>query len=194
MQVNLVEQKFAMEYIKTKLRKSVNFPATIKSIGWMMKYFQFTAIDLTEIYEGTFNRIRYLLCWIHLPLVGLGFLQIFSMVNWDQYYQLLVDEKFPNNFKQLLVLGMALNVLSEVMRYDHLDGQRKSGLSFYKIFYSLQHDIKSEHQLTHGNYKRLSLYSQTIDWIYLKIGSIIMISTVSISILHIAVVSTKIWF
>ena len=51
-----------MEYIKTKLRKSVNFPAKVKSIGWIMKYFQFTAIDLTEVNEGKFNKTRYLLC------------------------------------------------------------------------------------------------------------------------------------
>ena len=116
------------------------------------------------------------------------------MENCNQYYQLFIDENFPNNFKQLLQLGMTFLVFSEVMRYDHLDGQRKSGLSFYKTFYSLQHDIKSEHKLTGENYKRISIYSQTIDWVYLKIGSIIMISTVSISILYIAVVTTKIGF
>ena len=116
-----------------------------------------------------------MLCWIHLLLVGLGFLQAFAIENCNQYYQLFIDEDFPNNFKQLLQLGIAFLILSEVMRYDHLDGQRKSGLSFYKIFYSLQHDIKSEHPLTDENYKRISLYSQLIDWIYLKIGSFLII-------------------
>ena len=183
-----------MEYIKTKFKKSVNFPATIRSIGWIMKHFQFTAIDLTEIYEGTFNKTRYLLCWFHFLLVGLGFLQAFGIVNWNKCYEWIIDENFPNNVKQLIQLGMRLIVLSQVMRYDHLDGQRKSGLSFYKIFYSLQHDIKSEHQLTDENYKRLSLYSQLIDWIYLKIGSFLMISITSISTLYIAVVCNKIGF
>ena len=183
-----------MEYIKRKLRKSVNFPATIKSIGWMMKYLQFTAIDLTEIYEGTFNKMRHLLCWIHMIFVSFGFVFGASVIDSDSVYRFVNNDYFPNNFKQLLGLGLSLTILSMTMRFDHLLCQAKSGLSCYKMFYALQHDIKSEHELIDKNYKRLSIYSQLIDWIYLRCMGIMMISIVLVGTMYIVLVCNKFGF
>lgn len=121
--------------IKAKLRKSVNFPSTIKSVGWMMKNFQFTAMNITDIYEGKLDKTRYWLCWVHQCSVILMIIMGTAILKSDTLYQLLVDENyFPKNTKQLLGLLLGLTILACVLRYDYLDGQRKSGLSFYKLF------------------------------------------------------------
>ena len=158
--------------IKTKLSKLISFKNTIKSIGWLMKYAQVTAMDLNEIYEGKFNKTRHLMCWVHVISITFTLLLLLAVIIWDPLFYTFVDDKFPNNFRQLLELGFSLGAISVVMRYDYLDAQRKTNLSIFKMFYSLQHDIKSEHKLSDKNYKRVSVFAQLIDLLFLKYRSV----------------------
>lgn len=121
--------------IKTKLSKLISFKNTIKSIGWLMKYAQVTAMDLNEIYEGKFNKTRHLMCWVHVISITFTLLLLLAVIIWDPLFYTFVDDKFPNNFRQLLQLGCTLMSISIIMRYDNLDDQRKTGLSSYQIFY-----------------------------------------------------------
>lgn len=164
---------------------------TIKLVGYLIKLTQLTSVDLTEIYLGKFNFIRYLMCWFQFLVLNVSLVCLIIIINNDWFFAFFDNEYFPKNIKPILIsLGLIVG-LSISIRFDILMAEKNGLISEHKVFYYLQENIRSHHGLTDKNYEKLSIVAKFVKAVLL-FWSILIIAITILAILYISIKSNRI--
>lgn len=189
-----VDESFVVKMKIIKLMESINLSNTIKLIGDLFKKTLITSVNFNGLYHEEFNFYKYLICYLNLLIMIIGFLLIFLIINFDPLFHLIDNQFLPKDAKILLVALLVLIFHSIAFRIDVIADEWKNHLSFFKIFYYLQEDIKSRHGLTEENYKKISILSNFLNIMLIK-GSIPAIAlSLILVVIYIAIRANKLPF
>ena len=156
---------FVFDYLNLKINNlkkifqlilSTNLSETIKLVGFLAKNSFMISVDITEIYFGKFNLIRYLICWANFFMLFITLMFGISLITFDSMFQLIDNEFFPKNIKRFIILAIVGLIGLTVCRFDLLMAELNGSISVLKVIYYLQEDIKSKHGLTNSNHKKLT--------------------------------------
>ena len=134
---------------------STNLGETIKLGGFFAKNTFMISVDMTEIYFGQFNLVRYLMCWIHFFMLLITLVFCISLITFDPMFQLIDNEFLPKNVKPIIILVIVALISATIARFDFLMAEWNGTISVFRVVYYLQEDIKSKHGLTNNNHKKL---------------------------------------
>ena len=164
---------------------------TIKLGGFMAKNSFLISVDITEIYFGKFNLIRYFICWVHFFILFITLMFGISLITFDSMYQLIDNEFFPKNTKPVIILLNVLLICANASRFDLLMAEWNGKISVWRIMYYLQEDIKSKHGLTNNNHKKLTNLVNIFKVLCI-FGSIFYFLTISLALLYVSINSSRI--
>lgn len=120
----------------------VDLSYTIKNVGFWIKLLNFISVDLTELYLGKFNFVRYIFGWIHLMVIIICFFASILIVSNDWLFSFFDNEFFPENAKTINIILNVWAIGAASIRFDILLAERNGTISLFKDFYYLQEDIK----------------------------------------------------
>ena len=155
--------------INDKLIDFISISKVMKSIGQLLKSSYFTSVDITEIYLGQINIIRYIINWIHFILINFGAILIISLIFNDSLYSLVGNEFWPKNTRLILVVALLFMLLTISFRFDVLINEWRNHLIGLKFAYYLQENVDLKHGLTSTNYFKLSMFTKLVE-IGFKLG------------------------
>ena len=157
--------------INDKLIDFISISKVMKSIGQLLKSSYFTSVDITEIYLGQINIIRYIINWIHFILINFGAILIISLIFNDSLYSLVDNEFWPKNTRLILVVGLVFVLLTISFRFDVLINELYDHLIGFKFLYYLQENVDLKHGLTSTNHFKLSMLAKLVK-ISFKLGMV----------------------
>ena len=170
---------------------SINLGDTIKLGGFLAKNTFLISVDITEIYFGKFNLIRYLICWAHFFMFLITVMFGISLITFDSMFQLIDNKFFPENIKPFIILSTVGLICTTVGRFDALMAEWNGTISVFSVMYYLQEDIESKHGLTKSNHKKLTIFV-IIFKAALILGSISTSMGMSLILLYISIISGRI--
>ena len=157
--------------INDKLIDFISISKVMKSIGQLLKSSYFTSVDITEIYLGQINIIRYIINWIHFILINFCAILMVSFISNDSLYSLVDNEFMPKNTRLLLVVALVFMLLTISFRFDVLIDEWRNHLIGFKFLYYLQENVDLKHGLTSTNHFKLSILAKLME-IGLKLGTV----------------------
>lgn len=89
----------------------------------------------------------------------------------------------PNHFRTLYLSGALLSMMVAFIKVDILLGEVNYNLDPFKVLHFLMYDLKSEHKLTDGSYKKLVILSKMVQTGLTNYSGSIMIALSSTLIL-----------
>ena len=89
-QVNM--STFLLDYFNSKMDNlkeifqlilSTNLGQTIKLVGFLAKNTFMISVDITQIYFGQFNLVRYIMCWVHFFMLLISLMFFIPLITFD---------------------------------------------------------------------------------------------------------------
>ena len=168
----------------------INLSGPLKNTGFWMKTFNLVSVDLTELYFGKFNFIRYCFGWIHLMIMYICLFGSILIVSNDWLFSMTDNEFFPENAKMINVLLNLWTIGAISIRLDILLAERSGNISLFKDFYYLQEGIQSKHGLTPENHRKFSILCKIL-FLIAFFGLLIMVLIACASQLLIVITSER---
>ena len=170
----------------------INVSKTLKQVGHWLKKLTIISVDITGLYNDQFNLKRYCIGWFNLLLMYLAaYLLILSITN--QWFFSLIDNIFlPKNFKIFSFYCILISIITTSIRFDLLIAEWNRNIFVFKIFYYIQENIKSKHELTYENYRKFSILAKLLYVICFKMIQPCTTAFASFYYLYIAIMSNRI--
>ena len=170
----------------------INASNTLKQVGYWLKKLTITSVDITGLYNDEFNFKRYLVGWFNLLLMYLGiFLLTLSITN-QWFFSLIDNQLIPKNFKIFVFYRILISIIATTFRFDILLAEWNETLIIFKVFYYIQEDIKSKHELTYENHRKFSILAKFLYVVSFKIIHPSIIAFAYLYYLYVAIISNRI--
>ena len=144
------------ENIRLKLKEHFKVENINYNLHYILKKSLRISVGLDEIYFGTKNPKRFILCKIHRYYNVLLCLLHISFLTSNFMFSLIKTPYISDLYNPVIVIT-SLAVLTEIVHRDLLYCENKWNLSQFKICYLLAKNIKAKHKLNEQNYNRLAL-------------------------------------
>ena len=179
-------------FIMKNFDEFINLSKTINQANyWIMKS-QIVSVDLTQLYFGKFNSIRYWVCCIHFVMMIFGLFWCILVFSNDLLFNMIDNEYAPKNFRKFILCLILMLIMTISFRFDLLMAEWNRNILVFKMLYYLREDIKSKHELTNEDHKKFSILAKLLVFICFKIGITFVIAFAYLYYLYIAIMSNKI--
>ena len=189
----MIKIKNKIARIKHKVNEYFLMEKSIGILSNTMRRFYIFSVGFDEIYYGIKNSKRFRWCILFCIINWMNAIWHFLFLISDEMWSLIDGPFLPDHLRACVFLLGLVIFFNSVLKTDFLLGEINGNLDTLKMFYILSINLKSIHQLTEKNYKRLAILSRIIITILLNYGATFFIILLPALILMLSILSKKVY-